>query len=101
MEALTSDEEHTLWEAGVLSTANPKGLLNCVFLLCLRGGEEHRKLKFFQFRREERIVNKEKVCYVYTEHGSKNHIGGIDGPIASSERLCIILKHLKLGNEIM
>ena len=47
-------------------------------LLCLRGGEEHCKLKFSQFTREHRFVDgQQKVCYVYTEHGSKNHSGGI------------------------
>ena len=83
VEAFTSDDERKLWESQVLTTLTPHGLLNCVFFyngknLCLRGGEEHRKLKFSQFRREQRVVDRvAKFCYVYMEHGSKNRAGGM------------------------
>ena len=79
-----------LWDSQVLNIHDPNGLLNCVFfydgkLLGLRGGEEHRKvntehrkLKFSQFTREHRVVvGQQKACSVYTEHGSKNHSGGV------------------------
>ena len=37
---------------------------------CLRGGEEHRNLKFSQFERTENR-------YIYTENSSKNRSGGL------------------------
>ena len=52
-EALMKDEEESLWESGVLSTENLKGLLHAVFFLngknfCLQWGEEHHQLKLSQ-----------------------------------------------------
>ena len=82
-EALTEDDERKLWDRGVLNVDTPTGLLNCVFFyngknFCLRGGEEHRNLKLSQFQREEVMVEqKSLIRYTYTEHGSKNHSGGM------------------------
>ncbi|XP_011408668.1 PREDICTED: uncharacterized protein LOC105315651, partial [Amphimedon queenslandica] len=46
--------------------------------LCLRGGNEHRLLRFSQFTRETATADgKERACYIYTEQGSKNHGGGM------------------------
>ncbi|XP_011406040.1 PREDICTED: uncharacterized protein LOC105313923 [Amphimedon queenslandica] len=46
--------------------------------LCLRGGNEHRLLRFSQFIRETATADgKERACYIYTEQGSKNHSGGM------------------------
>ena len=44
----------------------------------MRGGNEHRLLRFSQFNRETAVLERKEVaCYVYTEQGSKNHSGGI------------------------
>ena len=57
--------------------------MNAVFFLnsknfCLRGGTEHRDLKFSQLKREVVHVNgKPMIRYAYTEHGSKNRSGGL------------------------
>jgi hypothetical protein len=67
----------------ILDLTTPQGLLNCIFFyngknLCLRGGEEHRKLTFSQLKRETTTVNGvQKNCYIYTAHGSKNRSGGL------------------------
>ena len=72
-----------LWETGVINLSTPQGLSNAVFFyngknFCLRGGQEHRDLKFSQIKRKTVNVNGcIKVCYEYTEHGSKNRSGGI------------------------
>ena len=76
-ETFSKDEETLLWSSGVLSTKNPKGLLNAVFFLngknfSLRGGEEHRQLKLSQLRRYT-----DPLKYVYTENASKNRSGGL------------------------
>ena len=54
-EVFSTDEEDVLWKTGTLGTSSPSSLMNAVFynngkILCLRGGEEHRKLKISQFR---------------------------------------------------
>lgn len=77
-QVLTSHDEAKLWEAGVLDTNTPQGLLNCVFFyngnnFYLRGGQEHRDLKLSQLCRQVVSIEGEaRVCYTYTEHGSKN-----------------------------
>ena len=63
-----SHEEDLFWELGILGTSTPLALLRSVFyyngkVLCLRGGDEHRQLKFSQLKR----VSK---GYIYTENGS-------------------------------
>ena len=55
-EVLTREDEEKLWATGVLSVDTPKGLLNAVFFyngknFLLRGGAEHRNLKFSQLSR--------------------------------------------------
>ena len=79
---LSDNEEAKLWETGVISTANPTGLLHAVFFyngknFCLRGGVEHRNLKISQLRKEKSVTcGKEVNKYVYTEYVSKNNQGG-------------------------
>ena len=51
---ITTQEEETLWTTGVVGTTSLNSLLNAVFFycgvyLCLRGGDEHRDLKYSQF----------------------------------------------------
>ena len=53
-EVFLTDEEDVLWKTRMLETGSPSSLMNAVFynnrkILCLRGGEEHRKLKISQF----------------------------------------------------
>ena len=80
---MSKDDEKTLWDKQVINLTTPQGLLNCVFFyngknLCLRGGDEHRRLNFSQFKRDTVMVEGiEKACYIYTEHGSKNRSGGL------------------------
>ena len=76
-EGISYDEEQLLWSEGVLGFDNPRTLLNTVFfyngkVLILRGGREHRELKFSQFSfGAERGKN-----YVqFVETGSKNRSG--------------------------
>ena len=90
---LSPEDEDQLWVTGVLNPNTPEGLLNCVFFyngknFCLRGGQEHRDMKFSQLKREVvKIGHDPKVCYVYTEYGSKNRSGG--------------LKQLKIENKVV
>jgi hypothetical protein len=80
---LTDVDEDRLWTSGVINLTTPCGLANAVFFyngknFCLRGGQEHKDLKFSQLKRKVVDVNGcSKVCYEYTEHGSKNRSGGI------------------------
>ena len=74
-EVFTKEDENKLWESNVLGIENPKALLRAVFFLngknlCLRGGEEHRKLKISQ-------IIKHQNGYLYTENSSKNRSGGL------------------------
>ena len=81
------DEIDHLWATGVLGTGNPLSLLNAVFFytgmqFCLRGGDEHQKLRLEQIKREE-------TGYVYYENGSKNRKGtfserGMSNKVAKS-----------------
>ena len=77
------DVEERPWSSGTLNIDTPQGLLNAVFFhngknVCLRGGAEHRDLKFSQLQREVVTVNGQPtVRYRYVEHGSKNRSGGL------------------------
>lgn len=80
-EPFTIDEEGVLWNKGLLGGNNPRSLLDTmVFLLgklfALRGGREHRNLKFKQFT----LISGEngrldKLCY--NSFGEKNCKGGL------------------------
>ena len=83
---ISIEEEDLLWRKGVMGVSNPKQLLHAVFYycglyFCLRGGDEHRALKFSQFVRlvvpDPENPGESTVCYEYTEHGSKNNLGGV------------------------
>jgi hypothetical protein len=90
---LTSKDEDILWSTGVINLTTPEGLANAVFFyngknFCLRGGQEHKYLKFSQFKRKtSNIRGVSKVFYEYTEHGSKKRSGG--------------LKQLKMENKVV
>ena len=65
-EVITKDEDR-LWRSGVLSMATPKALLCAGFFLngknfCLRGSEEHHRLKLSQCKREPSPPR-----YIFTE----------------------------------
>ena len=81
---ITDVEEDMLWEKKVMGSHSPVTLQNSVFFycglyFCLRGGSEHRDLKYSQFQVKEvqdpvesaRMVK----CVVHQEHSSKNHQG--------------------------
>ena len=76
-EVISVDEEDKLWRMGTLGTTSPSSLLNAIFfnngkILCLRGGEEHRRLKLSQFE----FGSDEGGDYVvFVENGSKNRSG--------------------------
>ena len=81
---VTSQEEETLWDKGVMGTHSPTSLQNAIFFycgvcFCLRGGVEHRYLKLNQFEIEEvphPTTEGETIrCVTYAEHGSKNRQG--------------------------
>ncbi len=76
-EILTKEEERQLWESGTIGTSTPSALLRAVFFLngknfCLRGRQEHRRLRLSQLKRYH-----SPDMYVYTENASKNRQGGI------------------------
>lgn len=66
----------------MINLDSPVGLLRAVFFyngknFCLRGGIEHRNLKFSQLQRESIMIDGKSVeSYVYCEFGSKNNQGG-------------------------
>ena len=73
---ITSEDEEKLRTTGVVGCNTPKNLQRAVFfyvgkLMCIRGGEEQRKLGPSQF-----IRSSDPDCYTYVEHGSKNRNGG-------------------------
>ena len=75
---ITAEEENLLWERGVLGMSTLLPLLRNVFyyngkIFCFTGGEEHRMLKFSQLQRVS-------CGYIYSEHGSNNHSGGLRQP---------------------
>ena len=74
-EVICKDEENRLGDSGIMSARSPSALLNAVFYsngknFCLRGGDEHRRLKLSQL---ERLRDPDR--YIYTENCSKNHTG--------------------------
>ena len=74
---LSKQEINRLWETGVLGISTPNQLLNTVFFTaglycCLRGGEEHRSLRFSHFKRTSN-----PDVWTYTEQASKNRPGGL------------------------
>ena len=82
-ELLTREDVEKFWRSRVLNPDTPQGLLNCVFFhnrknFCLRGGQEHHELKLSQLKREVvSLQGSMRVCYTYTEWGSKNRSGGL------------------------
>ena len=80
-EPFTRDEEEILWEKGVLGGHSPQTLLDTMLFLlgkffALRGGKEHRSLKFKQFTLISGENGKEdKLCY--NSFGEKNCQGGL------------------------
>ena len=83
-EPLTKDEEELLWKNGVLGDHSPQALLNSVFFfngICfaLRGGDEHRHLRFKDSQIQVVEKTGERARFVYTEDSSKNNQGGLKG----------------------
>ena len=79
-EVITPQIEQKLWDDGILGLHSPSSLLNAVFYLNgknfhLRGVQEQATLRFSQLLR---FTNPDR--YVYYEHGSKNHSGGLNDP---------------------
>ena len=81
---ITEDEESELWRKGIIGPGSPKSLVNAMFyycgiLFCLRGGSEHRELKYSQLKLEQVADpadnSKTIKCVTYREFGSKNHPG--------------------------
>ena len=76
-EAISNEEEDTLWGSGVLNVTSGQGLLRADFYyngkcFCLRGGQEHRELRLSQLKRAN-----DPDRYTYSENSSKNRKGGI------------------------
>ena len=71
---ITPNEEELFWKSGILGVSSPLALRSVFYyngkVFCLRGGDEHRQLKFSQLKRDSK-------GYVYTENGSKNRSGGL------------------------
>ena len=75
--SISIEEDNCLWEKGILNLDTPQGLLNAVLYyngknFVLRGGQEHRDLKFSQLTQ---LRNPD--CYMYVEKSSKNRGGGL------------------------
>ena len=79
----TAEEEDSLWKKGITGLDTPVKLLRAVFFynginFALRGGKEHRSLKWSQVTRCSQTTDGlSKGCYIYVEHGSKNHNSGL------------------------
>ena len=74
---ISQAEEEQLWTSKVLGTDTPLSLQRAVFFyvgkcLCVRGGEEQRRLQPSMF-----VRSKDPDCYTYYERGSKNYSGGL------------------------
>ena len=72
---LSQEDLNTLWEKQILGVYAPRPLLRAVFFVmglhaCLRGGEEHRQLKFSMLKRED-------DRWIYTEASYKNRPAGV------------------------
>ena len=64
-----------MWQNGILTVDNPKGLFNAVFFLNgkffrLRGGQEHRSLRISQLSRHT-----DPLRYEYTENAATDQVG--------------------------
>jgi len=81
-EPLSPEEEELLWKKSILGDHSPQALLNSVFFFngvcfALRGGDEHRQLRFKECQIQ--VVEKpgERAYFVYTEVSSKNYQVGL------------------------
>ena len=73
----TCEEEDGLWKKGVIGLDTPIKLLRAIFFP--NGiNLEHRSLKWSQVSRCTQTTDGLlKICYIYVEHGSKNHSRGL------------------------
>ena len=74
---ISKGELDRLWEFRILGSDTPRALVRATFFVvrlhaCLRGGEEHRSLRFSNFSR-----NSSPERRVYVENYSKNRQGGL------------------------
>ncbi len=83
-EPITMDEEDVLWEKGLLGDKNAQTLVDTMLYMnglyfALRGGREHRNLRYKPSQIQ--LVEKpgERPYLLYTEDLSKNHPGGLKG----------------------
>jgi len=100
-EVLSKDEEKQRWEGGVLECNSPKALFQAIFFLngknfYLRGGDEHRSLKFSQLNRHN-----EPNRYVYMENASKNRSGVLAQMRVTNEIVPIYMHLLSQGLDAM
>ena len=78
---ITIEEEEEMWRQGVLGTDNPTKLVNTLLYLiglnfALRGGQEHRDLKW-KNSQIKLISNKKGEFLRYSEDVSKSNQGGL------------------------
>ena len=83
-EPITVEEEEVLWQKGLLVDSNPQCLLDTMLFMnglyfALRGGKEHRDLRYGPSQIQ--LVEKpgERSYLKYTEDIFKNHLGDLKG----------------------
>lgn len=81
-EEITLDEEENLWNKGALGADNPKQLVNTMVYLigarfALRGGQEHRELRFGETSQLKLGENEHGRFLKFTEDYSKANQGGL------------------------
>ena len=83
-EPITMEEEELFWQKGLLGESTPQSLLDTMVYMnglyfALRGGKEHRDLRYNPSQIQ--LIEKpgERPYLLYTEDISKNHPGGLRG----------------------
>ena len=90
-EIISCDLEAKLWSDGILGDDNPQKLLDTLVYifglnLALCSGKEHRNLKPDMIQLYE---SDSGMSYLlYSEHGSKNHSGGLKERKVANKSLC-------------
>ncbi|XP_072042901.1 zinc finger MYM-type protein 2-like [Amphiura filiformis] len=81
-QVITVQEEERLWQQNVLGCSNPTQMLNTLFYLiglnfALRGGQEHRDLRWKNSQIQMLTNENEETFLRYTEDASKTNRGGL------------------------